>query len=107
MPAVDRITQAAIRSLDRIGGELLTLQPRNVTAWGMIDRVNKPPGKVESEISVQGNVGVTVYFAKRNLNVAPQVGEYVEESNGDKHMIGEIKDLGYRWQCLCSSEPIV
>lgn len=92
--------------MHRVGAKLVTLKPRNISVWVMLDRSNHAFGKVESEISIQGNVGITVYIQKQNLTLAPELGEIIEESNGDQHVIGEIKDLGFRWQCFCSSEPI-
>jgi hypothetical protein len=61
---------------------------------------------MQSEIVIQGDVGITAYIMKRNLNLPPKVGEYILESNGDTHTIGTVKDLGQRWQVECSSEPL-
>lgn len=106
MTAQERIASAALRTLGRVGGVLVTLKPRNISVYAQIDRVNKVPGRVESEVDYQSIAGVTVYILKRNLNDPPKATEYIEESDGTRHTIGEVKDLGQRWQCICSSEPL-
>lgn len=105
MTAQERIEQTIGRAINRTGGVLVTLMPRNVSVWANIDRVNKPPSNVASDIVVQGNVGVTIFIQKHLLNDPPEENEYIVESNGASHTIGEVKDLGFRWQLLCSSQP--
>jgi hypothetical protein len=106
--AIRRIEAAATKALGRIADELLTLQPRGggTIVRGTIDRTNRSPDKYESEINTQGDVGVTIYIQKRYLTAPPKAGEYFEETNGDTHIVGDIKDLGDRWQVFCSSEPL-
>lgn len=106
--AIRRIESAAAKAIGRVADELLTLKPRNdgTIVRGTIDRTNRSPDKYESDIETQGNVGVTIYIQKRYLTDPPRPGEYFEEENGDTHFCGEVKDLGYRWQISCSSEPL-
>jgi len=106
MTAQERIEAVSLRQINRSGGVLVTILPRNVSVWASIDRTNNTPGKVESEIVVQGEVGITVFIQKRLLNLTPKCGEYIQESNGASHTIGEVKDLGQRWQLTCSSKPL-
>lgn len=103
--AQSRIEQAVLRQINRFGGVLITLLPRNVSVWATIDRLNKPVSQVESEIVVQGTVGITAYIEKRLLNDPPEENEIVVESNGATHQVGEVKDLGFRWALSCISEP--
>jgi hypothetical protein len=105
MNAQQRIEKTVLRQINRVGGELLTLLPRNVSVWASVDRINSSPNKVSSDITVQGEVGVTIYIQKRLLNDPPEEGEFVQEANGTQHTIGEVKDLGFRWQLSCLSTP--
>jgi hypothetical protein len=105
MTAQERIANATLSQSERVGGVWVTILPRNITCLAQIDRINKPFGKVESEIVMQGENGLTVYIVKARLNTAPAVGELIQESNGDQHVIGQVKDLGQRWQIFCESSP--
>src|SRR5688500_6735127 len=95
MTALDRVAKASCNTVNRFAGEWVTLltSVNPITVRANIDRVNKPFAKVDSEISVQGEVGVTVYIMKRHLNAAPRMGMIVEESDETQHTIGEVKDL--------------
>lgn len=111
MTAVERIQKAAGKAIRRVASSVVTLldgTEDGVLSRATIDRVNKPFNKVDSEMQVQGNVGVTIYFDKDDLTIPLRVGMLVQESDADetKHRIGEIKDLGWRFQCFCESEPI-
>lgn len=105
MNAQQRIEEATLRQINRVGGVLITLLPRNISVWANLDRINKPVQQVSSAITVQGNVGITVYIQKRLLNDPPEENEIVQESNGDTHLVGEVKDLGFRWALSCISQP--
>ena len=97
----DRIAEKALRVLDSIGGVWITLLPDNITVRANVDRVNKPVTKAFSEVPVEGEQGISFFIQKRLLNAAPRLEMIVRESDGRKHRIGDIKDLGQRWQLLC------
>jgi hypothetical protein len=111
MTALDRINRAATNKVDTFAGEWITLitgGATNLTIRAVIDRTNRPPSKFDTEIPAQGEVGVTVYIRKRQLNTAPSAGMLIQESDAEEttHTVGEIKDLGYAWQLFCSSSPL-